>query len=243
MNEVPEKLLKPRREIQDLLLRGETKTVLEMAGMLHGHYCPGLALGVKAVQAAFEKLGVEDNTGMEEVMAVVECNSCFVDGVQFASGCSLGNNALVYKDLGKTAATFYRRGASEAVRLCVKSFDTGAVPEKEKEEGDALFEKAVKRRERLTDEESRRMKELWVRRSFATAEMPAEELFAVSMTEAPRLAFAPIFDSQQCSLCGEKVMESRAGFRKGEPVCTSCAQGEYFMVTGAGIVTGNAARS
>jgi formylmethanofuran dehydrogenase subunit E len=238
MNTVSGRLLHPRREIQGLLRQGETEKVLEMAGMLHGHYCPGLALGVKAVQTGFDKLGIQDNTGMEEVMAVVECNSCFADGIQFAAGCTLGNNALVYQDLGKTAVTFYRRNARNAVRLCVKSNETDSEPDAETREGNELFEKAVKRREPLTDAESKRMKELWIKRAFATVAASAESLFSISEIAAPLFAFAPIFDSQECSVCGEKVMETKTRFSNGKAVCIPCAREEYRMVVGKGIALG-----
>lgn len=240
MNDL-ESRLHPRKAIQEHLLRGEIAEVLEMAGMLHGHYCPGLALGVKAVECGFSALGIADNTGMEEVMAVAECNNCFVDGVQFAAGCSLGNNALVYQDLGKTAVTLYRRTGGEAVRLCVTSFEVEAVSEERRGEGDELFDKAVKRREKLSEEESRRMKELWIERSFAVATMPADTLFTQSRRPAPRFAYAPILDSQECGMCGEKVMESKAGFRNGSPVCASCGGLQFPMVLGKGIVTAGAA--
>lgn len=240
MNNVSIDLLRPRAAIQQLLLDGNVKPVLEMAGMLHGHFCPGLALGVKAVDAAFRRLGIIDNTGMEEIMAVAECNSCFIDGIQFAAGCSLGNNALVYKDLGKTAATFYRRGGEKAVRVCVKTYDLAAGTEEERKEGDALFEKAVKRREKLTEEENARMTELWIRRAFDTAALPAETLFTITEIQPPELPFAPIFDSQECGVCGEKVMESKAVFRNGKAVCRSCAGEEYRMVAGKGIATAKA---
>lgn len=239
MNDL-ESRLHPRKAIQEHLLRGEIAEVLEMAGMLHGHYCPGLALGVKAVECGFSALGIDDNSGMEEVMAVAECNNCFVDGIQFAAGCSLGNNALVYQDLGKTAVTLYRRSGDEAVRLCVKSFEVEATSEERRREGDELFEKAVKRRETLSDQESRRMKELWIERSFATAAMPADRLFTQERRAVPRFAYAPILDSQQCSACGEKVMESKAGFRNGSPVCASCGGLQFGMVLGTGIVTASA---
>jgi formylmethanofuran dehydrogenase subunit E len=234
--------LRPRATIQRQLLDGDVASVLEMAGMLHGHYCPGLALGVKAVEVAFRRLGITDNTGMEEIMAVAECNSCFVDGIQFAAGCTLGNNALVYKDLGKTAATFYRRGGDNAVRVCVKTYDVAAGSEEERNEGDALFEKAVKRREKLTDDENARMKQLWIKRSFAVAAAPPESLFTITGAALPDLPFAPIFDSQECSVCGEKVMESKAVFRNGKPVCLVCAAEEYRMVIGKGISTARAMR-
>ena len=240
MNHIPEDLVRPRREIQRLLLEGELAKLLRLAGMLHGHYCPGLALGVKAVHAGFKRLEIRDNTGMEEIMAVAECNNCFVDGVQFVAGCSLGNNALVYEDLGKTAVTFYRRGESRAVRLCVGSFDIDAGTEREKAEGDALFEKATKRREPLTDQESGRMKELWIKRSFATVEAPVEALFTISMIDTPAFAFAPIVDSRQCDACGENVMETRAVLRGGKPMCLRCAGEEYRVVIGKGIATAGA---
>jgi formylmethanofuran dehydrogenase subunit E len=241
MNDSSINPLRPRAVVQQLLLDGNVKAVLEMAGMLHGHYCPGLALGVRAVHAGFERLGITDNSGMEEIMAVTECNSCFVDGIQFAAGCTLGNNALIYQDLGKTAVTFYRRGGPKAVRVCVKSYDFNAGTVEEKREGDALFEKAVKRREKLTDAENTRMKELWNKRSFAVAQAPVETIFSVTEVKAPSFAFAPIFDSQQCSVCGEKVMETKAVFRNGQPNCLSCAGEEYRMVVGKGISVGKTA--
>lgn len=231
---------KPRAALQQLLLDGNIEPVLELAGILHGHYCQGLALGVKAVEAAFTKLGITDNTGMEEIMAVSEGNSCFVDGIQFAAGCTLGNNALVYKDLGRTAAVFYRRATTTAIRVVVKSFEFNSGSESEDNEGNALFEKAVKRREKLTNEESSRMKEIWIKRSFATIAMPFETLFTITEIKTPDLPFAPIMDSQECSVCREKVMESRVVLRSGKPVCFTCAGEEYRMVIGKGIATAKA---
>ena len=237
MNTIPEKLFNPREEIQQLLLRGELVKLLEMTGMLHGHFCPGVALGVKAVHVAFKELGINDNIGMEEIMAVVECNNCFVDGVQFVSGCSLGNNSLVYKDLGKTAATFYKRGSSDAVRVCAKSFDLGNEPDNEKQEADALFDRAVKKREKLTDAEQKRLKQLWIKRSFTVVNAPETDIFTITRTTSPVFAYAPIFDSQICSICGDKVMETRTHLQNGKPVCIPCAKVEYYMVVGKGIIT------
>ncbi|HNT72523.1 MAG TPA: FmdE family protein, partial [Methanothrix sp.] len=46
-------------------------------------------------------------------------NACFADGVQAVSGCTLGNNALVYRDLGRLAVTFAIRGRDTGVRVRV----------------------------------------------------------------------------------------------------------------------------
>ncbi len=48
------------------------------------------------------ELGVESmyfDGIMEDLAAIVEVNACFADGVQAVSGCTLGNNALIYRDI------------------------------------------------------------------------------------------------------------------------------------------------
>lgn len=70
---------------------------------------------MKAGYLAITELDVK-GTGMEEVIAIVETNNCFSDGVQIVTGCSFGNNALIYKDVGKTAVTVAKRDGS-AIRI------------------------------------------------------------------------------------------------------------------------------
>jgi formylmethanofuran dehydrogenase subunit E len=61
------------------------------------------------------ELGVK-STDMEEVVAIVETNSCFANSVQMVMGCSLGNNALIYLDYGKMAFTLAKR-TGEGIRI------------------------------------------------------------------------------------------------------------------------------
>ena len=70
----------PREQINAFLREGDLTAILRQAARFHGHYCPGLAFGVMAGWAGLKRPGF-DNTGMEEVLAVVECNNCFVDGI------------------------------------------------------------------------------------------------------------------------------------------------------------------
>ena len=42
----------PRAEIRKAIDNGNTLWLLERAGELHGHYCPGLAYGVRAAYRA-----------------------------------------------------------------------------------------------------------------------------------------------------------------------------------------------
>src|SRR6056297_1952335 len=91
----------PRYRINNLIKYQNLHDLLLKAGELHGHYCPYLALGVMAAADAVKKLAA-DTDGMEDLLAVVETNSCFSDGIQAAAGTTFGNNALIYRDFGET---------------------------------------------------------------------------------------------------------------------------------------------
>jgi len=219
-----------------MIAENDLQGLLQRAAEIHGHICPGLAAGVKAAATAMRRLDLQSE-GMEDVMAEVECNNCFVDGIQAVSGCTLGNNALIYRDLGKTAVTFYCRGNSTGLRLCVREMGPGvALDDDEAEEADRLFEKAVEERKELDETESRRFRELWRTASQGILDMPADEFFRIETVEVSPPSFAPIFDSAECSVCGEEVMETRARLQGGEPVCLSCSGEHHWLVHGAGII-------
>jgi formylmethanofuran dehydrogenase subunit E len=222
----------PRAEIEEMVAGGDLHALLLKAGELHGHFCSYLTLGLKAGCMAVRELGAK-STGMEELIAIVETNSCFSDGVQIATGCSFGNNALVFRDVGKTAFTLARRDG-ESVRVVLRPdyherFGSGS------SEASALFDKLVQRREEPAPGESERMMQLWREISFAHLEIPEEELFNVErrVTQVP--PYAPIFASATCSECGENVMESRLRIRDGQPICMDCAGLEQYVLDGSGM--------
>jgi len=225
----------PRKEIKKLLVEGNLEKLLEKAGEIHGHYCSHVALGVRAVCAAFRELGIIESTGMEEILAIVECNNCFVDGIQAISGCTLGNNALIYKDLGKTAATFIDRKKNKAVRLVAKYDPEKMKKDPEAEEAFALFDRAVKKREILAIRERERMMELWTKLSFAILKKPESEIFDIKEVKPEKIEYAPIFESVRCAVCGEDTMETRARMKDSKPLCITCAGDNYRVVAGRGI--------
>lgn len=85
----------------------------------HGHECPGLAIGVKASEAAIEKLGISFSED-EEIVCVTENDACGVDGIQVLIGCTFGKGNLIYRDLGKTAYSFFKRSTGESLRMISK---------------------------------------------------------------------------------------------------------------------------
>ncbi|MGD2148734.1 MAG: FmdE family protein, partial [Anaerolineae bacterium] len=59
----------PREPIEAMIREGDLEGLLKKAGELHGHFCPYVALGVRAGYTALTALGIEHNLGMEEVIA------------------------------------------------------------------------------------------------------------------------------------------------------------------------------
>lgn len=220
----------PRQEIEEAIAVGDLPKLLKMSGMLHGHYCPFSAIGVKAAARAMKELGVR-STGMEEVVAIVETNNCFSDGVQFVTGCSFGNNSLIYRDYGKTAFTLARR-SGEAVRLSVKA-DSKFLEERGPE-AVALFQKVVKEH-RGTEDDDKRLKVLWTELSFKLLDVPDDEVFNVKRMKVEVPTYARIFGNVKCSVCRENVMEPRARMEEGRPVCIPCSGQEYYQLAGDGL--------
>jgi len=219
----------PRQEIEDAIYSGDLHKLLRISGMLHGHYCSFLALGVKAGARAMKQMGIRKSTGMEEVLAIIETNSCFSDGVQILTGCTFGNNALIYRDYGKTAFTLAKR-SGEGLRIAVKP----DYMQEQAPEAAALFRKVIVER-KGTEEDRARVRELWVDISFKLLDVPDEDVFFVNRVNVEVPSYARIFDSVKCSICGENIMEPRARIKEGKPICLPCSRQEAYQFGGDGI--------
>ena len=221
-----------RGEIEKLIEAGNLRDLLYKAGELHGHLCSHLAYGVKAGYIAMRELGVKSR-GMEEIVAIIETNNCFSDGVQMVTGCSFGNNALVYRDFGKTAVTVAKRDGT-AIRIALNPNFEGS-REKEYPEAHELFDKIVAKREKATPEEHKRLMQLFAEMSITELNKQTDELFIIKRLEIVVPEYAPIFDSVKCSICGENVMKTRAVTENGESLCIPCSNRGYFQMDGSGI--------
>ncbi len=221
----------PRTEIYSLIKIGDLHTLLDKAALLHGHYCPGLAFGVKSSYTAIKKMDIESE-GMEEILAVVETNNCSTDGVQIVTGCSFGNNSLIFKDLGKTAVTFTKRNG-EGLRIIPKK-DARYRWNSEFPEYQELFEKVVTERE-ATEKQKNKFSELGKKVSHHIMDINSDELFKIENKSVEIPGYAPIHESYTCDRCGESVMSTRTVKEDGEILCLLCGDKEYFELDGHGI--------
>ncbi|MFO7924978.1 MAG: tRNA (N6-threonylcarbamoyladenosine(37)-N6)-methyltransferase TrmO [Bacteroidales bacterium] len=232
-NPVHMSLLKtrPRIEINNFIEKTNLDALLLKAGQLHGHFCPGLAMGVMAAAFAMDELN-EESDGMEDLLAITETNSCFADGVQFVTGCTFGNNSLIYKDIGKTAFTLTRRDG-KGIRICSKNESRQLIQD--------AFPRFAEYYQKVVVEQNRKpgnvstYKKLSVERAFGTLKIKFDKLFKVHHTDVKIPEYAKIDDSVLCIFCKESVMKSKTVERSGDYSCYSCSGFDYSKLDGNGI--------
>jgi len=188
------------------------KTFDETAAF-HGHACPGLAMGYRVSLAALREFSgpAED----EELVAVVENNSCAVDAVQVMTGCTFGKGNLIFKDYGKQVYTFIRRPSGRSMRI---SIDWKRPPETEAEK--ALWSRYMAGDR--TDEVTGFVHNRKTARLRAILEAEEAELLTIAMGVETPPREAEIYESLTCESCGEKTAEPKIRMKKGRLVCIPC---------------------
>jgi len=179
----------------------------------HGHWCPGLAIGVRAAQWALQQMGKAPD---EEIVAVVETDMCGIDAIQALIGCTFGKGNLIYKDYGKNAFTFYRRRDGKSARLV---FNRAAYGNTGSQLG-SLHRKLLE--EGLTPEEEKQWKESRAMASKLVMEADLNDLFEVKPAPESVPEKARILASLVCDACNEAVMETRTRRMHEKTLCIPC---------------------
>lgn len=164
----------------------------EQAAAFHGHKCPGLAIGFKAVEGAIAELGLNASDPRsidEEVVCVTENDACGVDAVQVLLGCTYGKSNLISRIRGKMAFSFFVRGTDRSVRLLLTVSKEGMTRQ---EFQDYLLTTSYK------------------------------ELFSVGKPAYSLPEPARLFPSHPCAKCGENTAEFGLRVQSGQLVCLDC---------------------
>lgn len=179
----------------------------------HGHACPGLALGFRVAMRALKEF--ESPAADEEIVAIVENNSCAVDAVQVVTGCTFGKGNLIFNDYGKQVYTFIKRPSGEYLRISVR-WKKPAEPENER----LLWEKYMEgdRSEAVVDfVHARKSSKI---RHILTADEQELMTMTTGTMKVPDPAI--IRPSVVCSSCHEKVMDLKALHKNGCRFCVPC---------------------
>ncbi len=192
-----------------------TDTDLREVVQFHGHLCAGLALGYRVAKAALRELEA-DRPQDEELVAVVENDSCAVDAVQYITGATFGKGNLIFRDYGKHVYTFFNRRTGKGVRISedYRGFDN-----------DPRFPELRKRQENGEDV-SRELDSYKMEKTASILKADEREIMKIAPIDAPPPHLARIRGSVRCAVCGEKLMESRGRVKNGRIVCIPCSESE-----------------
>jgi len=179
----------------------------------HGHWCPGLAIGIRAAELALREIGKGPD---EEIVAVVETDMCAVDAIQYLTGCTFGKGNLIHEDYGKNAFTFYRRRDNKAIRLVTRREIFGNA-------GPVFTELNRKvQEEGLTEDEEKAWREIREGISRRIMESDLSEVFEIKEPVYPLPMKARMVASLVCESCGEPVMETRTRRFRDKILCIPC---------------------
>ncbi len=181
----------------------------------HGHLCPGLALGYRVAKAALRELKA-DRPRDEELVAIVENDSCAVDAVQFVTGATFGKGNLIFRDYGKHVYTFFNRRTGLGVRISedYRGFEAaGRFAE-------------LRKRQKAGEDVARELQAFKMEKAAAILKADEKEMFTITPVVDLLPREAGIRGSVRCAVCGEKFMESRGRVKNGAIVCIPCFEKE-----------------
>ena len=196
------------------------KNTLKELISFRGSSDPGVAYGIKMVQAAKDFLKIRD-LKKANLYAIAETRRCLPDAIEFLAGCTVGNGRLLIKDYSKMAASFIDLDTKRGVRVIITpKFQRRDITHSRKS---VRLERQRKFAELIRHHEQHAKRIL---------EAPAEELLRVQeieLLESPATLRPPtkiVF----CERCGESVREEKARLRNGKVLCLTCSGGEesYF---------------
>ncbi len=184
------------------------QTILEISSSQHHHLCPRQILGARIGLAGLAALDFAEPPGKKRLLAILETDGCFADGVIAATGCTVGHRTLRVEDYGKVAAIFVDTETGRAVRLApaldVRQQASSCVPEEPRH-----YFAQMQAYQILPDEELLTVTEV----SLVT---PVEQIVS-----RPGLRV-------DCAQCGEEIMNEREIVVDGRPLCRACAGYAYY---------------
>jgi len=99
---------------------------MKNAAKFHGHLGPFLVIGVRMGQIAKKQLDVKDKNTLELHANIrtrlIPPFSCVIDGIQVATGCTIGNQKLKIEESSEEmTASFKLQGSNKTVKILVNS--------------------------------------------------------------------------------------------------------------------------
>lgn len=178
--------------------------------VLHDHICPRQILGLRMGELAGRLLRLDLPQADKRMLALVETDGCFADGVMVATGCSTGHRTLRVIDHGKVAVTFVDMGGDPTI-------------------GWRVWPHPEARQRAVAACPERRSR--WHTQLAAYQHMRDEDLLCAAQVEllisARDLVSRPHV-RVTCAQCGEEIVNERERIVNGRALCRHCAGESYF---------------
>jgi len=184
--------------------------LLAASAARHSHLCPKQVLGVRAGLAAGLTLEISLPQKEKHLLVILETDGCFADGVEVATGATIGHRTMRVQDYGKIAATFANLETGKALRI---------IPHPEAREcawdyapGESLQYNA---------------------QLIGYQHMPDEKLFVLQDVELLQTLASIISQPgirTKCEHCGEEIINEREVKSKDTILCRACAGEAYYTV-------------
>jgi formylmethanofuran dehydrogenase subunit E len=177
-------------------------------------------MGYKVAMLGMRLLGVE-RPHDEELVAIVENDTCAVDAIQMVTGCTFGKGNLVFRDYGKGAVSFLSRKRKNGVRIRYRRFPALSEPEQCRIE--AIREK-MRSESSVSEQERQEYDKLRQKLIDTILHCEPEDLLEWRTLENEPPPPAQIHQSVVCQRCGEEVMDTRVVKIDGKPACIPCSR-------------------
>ncbi len=182
--------------------------ILAMSMAHHDHLCPRQVLGARMGLAGMAALGIQTTKIDKRTLIIAETDGCYIDGLEAATGASVGHRTLRIEDYGKIGATFIDVRTARAVRLAplpdIRVRAAACVPAA-RSRYDAQLE--------------------------AYQTMLDDELFSISevvLTTPVQTLISRPGVRVNCDMCGEEIINQREVSRHGQTLCRACAGAAYY---------------
>jgi formylmethanofuran dehydrogenase subunit E len=158
--------------------------------------------------AGAAELGISLPNPGKRLLTIIETDGCFADGIEVATGCSIGHRTLRVEDYGKVAATFIDTKLNRQIRIRPK-------PE-------------IRQRAQFycPDEPRHYFAQL---RGYQV--MPVQELFEIEIVELTTPLDQILSRPGQrvsCETCGEEIFNEREIECEGRILCQACCGQAYY---------------
>jgi len=184
--------------------------LLKQSSARHDHLCPRQVLGVRIGLAGLATLGLESPVDKNTALVVIESDGCFADGIEVATGATIGHRTLHVNDFGKMAATFADVKTGRAIRISpalnVRERALIYAPDEPRHYFAQLQAYQI-----MPDAELLRIQEVVLNPTL-------EELISKPLARV------------NCDYCGEEIINEREVIVNGTILCRTCANAGYYLI-------------